>query len=259
VTGVHPSAIVHPRARLAADVEVGPYSVIGEDVELAAGVVIGSHVTLLGRTTVGARTRISPFSVIGGEPQVQGASGESTALVIGEDNLIREFASIHLGSPDGGGCTRIGDGNFILNNVHIAHDCRIGNNCVLASFSALAGHVTLEDHVILGGLSGVHQFTRVGRFAFASGGAMVINDVAPYCMVQGDRAELSGLNTTGLKRAGFGDDQLARVKEAYRIVFRAGTPLREAIAQLRERFAGQPEIEHLARWLDGVGDRGLVR
>jgi UDP-N-acetylglucosamine acyltransferase len=258
VTGVHPSAIVHPRARLAADVEVGPYSVIGEDVELAAGVVIGSHVTLLGRTTVGARTRISPFSVIGGEPQVQGASGESTALVIGEDNLIREFASIHLGSPDGGGCTRIGDGNFILNNVHIAHDCRIGDHCVLASFSALAGHVVLEDHVVFGAMTGVHQFVRVGESAFTAANSMLSKDALPYSKAAGDRAHFAGLNSVGLRRRGFPETVIATLKHAFHLLFHSKLRLEPATDLVKRECGDAPEVAHLLRFIR-ESERGFIR
>lgn len=201
MTLVHPTAIVDPWAKLGEDVEVGPYAVIGENVELAPGVAVGSHVTVMGRTTIGSRTRISPFAVIGGEPQIVGASGENTALVIGEDNLIREFSSIHVGSPNGGGCTRIGNGKFILNNVHIAHDCRIGDRRVLASFSALAGHVVLEDHVVFGAMTGVHQFVRIGESAFTAANSMVSKDAVPFSKVAGDRARFVGLNTVADHRA----------------------------------------------------------
>jgi UDP-N-acetylglucosamine acyltransferase len=256
---IHPTAVVDPRAEIHASCEIGPFAVVGPEVKMGPENVVGAHAVLEGDTTFGRGNRIFPHACIGQIPQDLKWRGERTRIEIGDRNQFREFITVHRGTEGGGGVTRIGSQVLMMANSHVAHDCVVGDGSILANSVALAGHVTLEDHVILGGLSGVHQFTRVGRFAFASGGAMVINDVAPYCMVQGDRAELSGLNTTGLKRAGFGDDQLARVKEAYRIVFRAGTPLREAIAQLRERFAGQPEIEHLARWLDGVGDRGLVR
>lgn len=256
---IHPTAVVDPRAEIDPSCEIGPYVVIGPGVRLGPGNVVGAHAVLDGDTTFGRANRIFPHACIGQIPQDLKWKGESTRIEIGDRNQFREFITVHRGTEGGGGVTRIGDQVLMMANSHVAHDCLVGDGCILANSVALAGHVTLEDHVILGGLSAVHQFTRVGRFAFASGGSMLINDVAPYCMVQGDRAALAGLNTTGLKRAGYGDEQLGRVKEAYRIVFRSGTPLREAIAQLREQFAGQPEIEHLARWLDGVGERGLVR
>ncbi len=258
MTRVHPTAIVDPRAKLAEDVEVGPYTVIGENVELASGVVVASHVTLMGRTTIGARTRISPFAVIGGEPQVLGASGENTALVIGEDNLIREFSSIHVGSPNGGGCTRIGNGNFILNNVHIAHDCRIGDRCVLASFSALAGHVVLEDHVVFGAMTGVHQFVRIGESAFTAANSMLSKDAVPYSKVAGDRARLAGLNTVGLRRRGFSEASIATLKHAFHILFASNLRLEPSADLVKRECGDAPEVANLLRFIH-ESERGFIR
>ena len=258
MTLVHPTAIVDPRAKLAQDVAVGPYSVIGENVELAPGVVVGSHVTLMGRTTIGSRTRISPFAVIGGEPQVLGASGENTALVIGEDNVIREFSSIHVGSPNGGGCTRIGNGNFILNNVHIAHDCKIGDGCVLASFSALAGHVVLEDHVVFGAMTGVHQFVRIGESAFTAANSMVSKDAVPFSKVAGDRARFAGLNTVGLRRRGFSEARVATLKHAFHILFSSKLLLEPAADLVKCECGDAPEVAHLLRFIH-ESERGFIR
>jgi UDP-N-acetylglucosamine acyltransferase len=255
---VHPTAIVDPGAKLAEDVEIGPYSVIGGNVELAPGVVIGSHVTLMGRTRIGARSRISPFAVIGGEPQVLGASGENTALEIGEDNVIREFSSIHVGSPNGGGCTRIGNGNFILNNVHIAHDCRIGDRCVLASFSALAGHVVLEDHVVFGAMTGVHQFVRIGESAFTAANSMVSKDAVPFSKVAGDRARFAGLNTVGLRRRGFSDASVATLKHAFHILFSSKLRLETAADLVKRECGDAPEVAHLLRFIH-ESERGFIR
>jgi UDP-N-acetylglucosamine acyltransferase len=258
VSRVHATAIVDPRAKLADDVEVGPYSVIGENVELAPGVVVGSHVSLMGRTRIGSRTRISPFAVIGGEPQVLGASGENTALVIGEDNVIREFSSIHVGSPGGGGCTRIGNGNFILNNVHIAHDCRIGDCCVLASFSALAGHVVLEDHVVFGAMTGVHQFVRIGESAFTAANSMVSKDAVPFSKVAGDRARFAGLNTVGLRRRGFSDEKVAVLRHAFHILFSSKLRLELAADLVKRECGDAPEVAHLLRFIH-ESERGFIR
>jgi UDP-N-acetylglucosamine acyltransferase len=221
-------------------------------------VVIGSHVTVMGRTSVGSRTRISPFAVIGGEPQVLGATGENTALVIGEDNVIREFSSIHVGSPGGGGCTRIGNGNFILNNVHIAHDCRIGNNCVLASFSALAGHVTLEDHVVFGAMTGVHQFVRIGESAFTAANSMVSKDAVPFAKVAGDRARFVGLNTVGLRRRGFSDEKIATLKHAFHLLFSSKLRLELATDLVKRECGDAPEVAHLLRFIFESA-RGFIR
>lgn len=258
MTLVHPTAVVDPRAQLAPDVEIGPYSVVGEHVELAAGVVIGSHVTLMGRTRVGPRTRISPFAVIGGEPQVLGASGENTVLEIGADNVIREFSSIHVGSPNGGGRTRIGDHNFILNNVHIAHDCRIGDHCVLASFSALAGHVVLEDHVVFGAMTGVHQFVRIGESAFTAANSMLSKDTLPYAKVAGDRARFKGLNTVGLRRRGIPDDTIGRLKHAFHILFHSKLRLEPAADLVKRECGDVPEVAHLLRFIES-SERGFIR
>jgi UDP-N-acetylglucosamine acyltransferase len=258
VARVHPTAVVDPRAKLANDVEVGPYAVIEEGVELASGVVIGAHATLLGRTSVGSRTRIHAASVLGGEPQVRGFEGGTSALGIGEDNVIREFAVIHSGSQDGSGCTRIGDGNYIMNHVHVAHDCRIGSHCVLASYSALAGHAVVEDHAVTGAFTGVHQYTRIGESAFTAANTMVSKGVPPFAKVAGDRARLVGLNTLGLQRRGFSPDAIARLKRAYHILFQSKLRLGPALERVERECGDSPEVARLLRFL-AESERGFVR
>jgi UDP-N-acetylglucosamine acyltransferase len=258
VARVHPTAVVAPGAKLADDAEVGPCAVIGEEVELGSGVVVGPHATLMGRTTVGARTRIFPAAVIGAEPQVQGFAGEATALSIGEDNIIREFASIHVGSPGGGGCTRIGDRNFILNNVHIAHDCQIGSDCVLAPFSAMGGHVVLEDHAVFGAMTGVHQFVRIGESAFSAANSMISKDVLPFSKVAGDRARFVGLNSIGLRRRGFSVETLAALRHAFHILLQSRLRLAPARARVEAECGGKPEVARLLRFIDD-SERGFVR
>ena len=255
---VHSTAVVHPEAMLHPTVEVGPYTVIGPKVRIGAGTTVGPHAVIEGRTTLGERNRIFQFASVGAVPQDLKYAGEDTELVIGNGNTIREFATVHLGTAGGGGTTRLGDGNLIMANAHVAHDCQIGNGCVLANSAALAGHVEVEDHVILGGLSAVHQFTRIGRHAFIAGGAMVAMDVPPYCTAQGDRAELVGLNTVGLTRHGYSEEQIRRIKEAYKILFRSKLGLIEAVAKLRAEYGTHPEIELL---LDFVSrsQRGITR
>ena len=255
---VHPTAVVAPGAKLADDVEIGPFAVVGEEVELASGVSVGPHATLCGRTRVGARTRIFPSAVIGAEPQVQGFSGEATALVIGEDNTIREFASVHVGSPGGGGCTRIGDRNFILNNVHIAHDCRIGSGCVLAPFSAMGGHVTLDDHAVFGAMTGVHQFVRIGESSFSAANTMISKDVLPFSKVAGDRARCVGLNTIGLRRRGFSPQTLETLRHAFHLLLQSKLRLAPARARVEAECGDSPEVARLLRFID-VSDRGFVR
>ncbi|HZA13522.1 MAG TPA: acyl-ACP--UDP-N-acetylglucosamine O-acyltransferase [Myxococcaceae bacterium] len=255
---VHPTAIVHPEAQLHPTVEVGPYAVVGPRVRIGAGSTVGPHAVIEGRTTFGERNRIFQFASVGAVPQDLKYAGEDTELVIGNGNTIREFATVHLGTAGGGGVTRLGDGNLIMANAHVAHDCQIGNGCVLANSAALAGHVQVEDYVIFGGLSAVHQFTRIGRHAFIAGGAMVAMDVPPYCTAQGDRAELVGLNTVGLARHGYSEEQIRRIKEAYKILFRSKLGLIEAVAKLRAEYGTHPEIELL---LDFVSrsQRGITR
>ena len=256
---VHPTAIVSPGAEIDPTCEIGPYAVIGPAVKMGPRNVVGAHAVVEGDSTFGEANRIFPHACLGQIPQDLKYRGEKTRLVIGRRNQFREFSTAHVGTEGGGGVTRIGDGCLFMACSHVAHDCQVGDGCILANSTGLAGHVVLEDHVILGGLAGVHQFTRVGRFVFAAGGSVITQDVAPYCTVQGDRAQLVGINATGLARNGYGDEQIARVKEAYRIVFRQKLALRDACLQLRARFEGEPEIDHLVRFLEGLGDRGLVR
>jgi UDP-N-acetylglucosamine acyltransferase len=255
---VHPTAIVHPEAKLHDSVEVGPYSIIGPKVRIGAGCRIGPHTVLDGDTTLGERNRVFQFASVGAIPQDLKYAGEDTKLVIGDDNQIREFATIHIGTAGGGGVTRAGNKNLFMAYSHVAHDCVIGNDCVMANCATLAGHVLVRNHVTLGGLSAIHQFTRIGDYAFIAGGAMVAMDVPPYCTAQGDRAELVGLNSVGLARHGFTEEQINRIKDAYKILFRSKLGLNEAIAKLEAEHAGHPEIEAL---LDFVEDskRGLTR
>jgi UDP-N-acetylglucosamine acyltransferase len=256
---VHPTAVVAPGARVDPSCEIGPFAVVGREVKLGPRNVVGAHAVLDGDTSFGEANRIFPHAVIGQIPQDLKYRGEKTRLVIGDRNQFREFTTAHLGTEGGGGVTRIGSGCLFMANSHVAHDCQVGDACILANSTALGGHVTLEDHAILGGLAGCHQFTRVGRCVFAAAGSVIVQDVAPYCTVQGDRAGLVGLNVVGLQRQGFSEEQVARVKEAYRVVFRRQLGLQEACRQLRAQWGGEPEIDHLAAFLEGVGERGLVR
>ncbi|AKQ65256.1 Acyl-[acyl-carrier-protein]--UDP-N-acetylglucosamine O-acyltransferase [Myxococcus hansupus] len=255
---VHPTAVVHSGARLHETVEVGPYSVIGPQVTLGAGTRVGPHVVIEGRTTLGERNRIFQFASVGADPQDLKYAGEDTELVLGDDNQIREFVSLHKGTAGGGGATRVGSGNLFMANCHVAHDCVVANGCRIGNGSALAGHVTMEDHVIISGLAAVHQFTRLGKHAFISGGAMVTMDIPPYATAQGDRAELVGLNTVGLERNGFSKEQIERVKEAHRILFRSKLTLQEAMVRLRAELAGHSEVDHLIQFIQ-QSKRGLTR
>lgn len=255
---VHATAIVHPEAQLHPSVEVGPYAVVGPRVRIGEGSRVGPHTVIEGDTRIGARNRIFQFASVGAVPQDLKYAGEPTCLEIGDDNQIREFTTIHIGTAGGGGVTRIGNGNLFMAYSHVAHDCQVGNGCVLANSVALAGHVKVGDGVILGGLSAVHQFTRIGPYAFIAGGSMVAMDVPPYCTAQGDRAELAGLNTVGLSRHGYTEEQISRIKQAYKVLFRSKLGLNEALAKLQAEHGSQPEIRALLEFVAN-STRGITR
>ena len=255
---IHPTAVVDRHAELDSSVEVGPYAVIGPKVKIGPRTRVGPHAVVEGDTTMGADNVVFHLASIGAIPQDLKYAGEPTKVVIGDGNQFREFITVHLGTAGGGGVTRIGNRCLMMANSHVAHDVQLGDNCVLANSTALGGHVVVEDRVIFGGLSGVHQFTRVGRLAFISGGAMVTQDVPPYCTVHGNRAEVIGINTVGLSRARFDEHAISRVKAAYKLVFRSKMGLREAIAQVRAEFGGNPEIDHFVAFLEGT-QRGIAR
>jgi UDP-N-acetylglucosamine acyltransferase len=255
---IHPTAVVDRRAELDGSVEVGPFAVIGPKVKIGARTRVGPHAVIEGDTSIGEGNVIFQFAALGAIPQDLKYAGEPTRLQIGNANQIREFATVHIGTTGGGGVTRIGDRCLLMANSHVAHDVQLGNDCILANSVALAGHVSVEEHVIFGGLAAVHQFTRIGRLAFVSGGAMVTQDVPPYLTVQGDRAEVVGINTVGLTRAHFDEHAQARVKGAFKIIFRSKMGLREAIAHVKAEYGGNPEIDHLVAFLEGT-QRGIAR
>lgn len=255
---VHATAIVAPGAQLHPTVEVGPYAVIGPKVRIAAGTRVGPHAVIDGDTTIGERNRIFQFASVGAQPQDLKYAGEETRLVIGDENQIREFTTLHIGTAGGGGVTRVGNKNLFMAYSHVAHDCQVGDGCVFANSATLAGHVEVRDHAILGGLSAVHQFTRIGPHAFIAGGAIVVMDVPPFCTAQGDRAELAGLNTVGLTRHGYSEEQIGRIKDAYRILFRSKLGLNEAISRLKAEHGGHKEIELLLDFVTS-SKRGFTR
>ena len=211
-----------------------------------------------GRTTLGARNRVFQLAALGAAPQDLKYAGEPTELIIGDDNQIREFTTLHVGTAGGGGVTRIGSSCMIMATAHVAHDCQIGNGVILANGVGLAGHVRIEDHVIFGGLAAVHQFTRIGRLAFISGGSMVVMDVPPFCTAQGDRAELTGLNNVGLTRAGVSAEIVSRLKVAYRLLFRSGLTVQQAAEKVRAEVAACPEVTALVDFVTS-SERGVTR
>ena len=255
---IHSTAVVEPGAVLADDVEIGPLAVVGPEVELAAGVRIGAQASVIGRTRIGPRTRVFPYACLGGEPQIKDFQGEPTRLEIGQGNVIREHATIHGGSPEGCGCTRIGDDNLIMNTAHVGHDCWIGSHCIISSFCGLAGHVRVEDHAVLGAYTGVHQHARVGESVMAASNAKLSQDAPPFAMVAGDRARLVGVNHVGLKRRNFSTETMRSVKHAFHIVFHSRLRLDLALARVRQEISGAPEVARLVSFLE-TSDRGFCR
>lgn len=254
---IHPTAIVDPAAELASGVTVGPYSIIQGRVVIGKDTQIGPHVMIKDFTTIGAGCRIFQFAVLGEIPQDLKFKGEESSLLIGENNTIREFATMHRGTAGGGGVTRIGSGNLFMAYTHVAHDCQVGNGVIMSNAATLGGHILVEDHAILGGLSAVHQFCHIGCYAFIGGCSAVHRDVPPYTMAVGNRAKLVGLNLVGLKRRGFTEAALQALKRAYELLFLSDLNLKEAMDRVRQDFPGIPEIHHLLRFIE-TSERGLL-
>ncbi len=255
---IDPRAIVSPAAELAADVSVGPFSIIAADVTIGPGTVIGPHVVINGPTRIGADNRIFQFASLGDAPQDKKYRGEPTRLEIGDRNVFRENTTVNRGTTHDRGVTRIGDDNLFMAYSHVAHDCNVGSNAVFANCAALGGHVEIGDWVILGGLTAVHQFTKIGAHAFLAGGAIVTRDVPPYIMVAGNPAVPHAVNSEGLKRRGFTSEQIRNIREAYRTVYRRDLRLLEALERLDERAAGQPEVQTFVEFIRSAS-RSIVR
>ncbi|MEQ8208143.1 MAG: acyl-ACP--UDP-N-acetylglucosamine O-acyltransferase [Woeseia sp.] len=255
---IHPTAIIAASAVIADDVQIGPYSIIGEQVAIGAGCRIGSHVVVNGPTRIGSDNRIYQFASIGDDPQDKKYAGEATRLEIGNGNTIREFCTISRGTVQDEGVTSIGDDNWIMAYVHIAHDCRVGSHTIFANNATLAGHVHVGDWVIMGGFSGIHQFCRVGAHAFLGMYSGANRDVPAYTMISGQPALPRGINSEGLRRRGFSSTQIGNIKKAYRLLYRQGLKLVDAIAEIEKLAEGLPEIAVL---LDSLqkSDRGIVR
>lgn len=257
-TTIHPAAIVDPHAELGRNVVIGPFAVIGPNVRLGDDVQVGPSAVIDGRTTIGARTRISAFASIGSKPQDLKYRGEETALEIGEENQFREYSNISIGTAGGGGVTKIGNRNLFMVYSHIAHDCRIGNDCIFVNSVAIAGHVQVGDHSVFGGLSAAHQFCRIGDLAMIAGGAMVTQDVPPYCMVQGDRAAPNGLNVVGLRRAGITGEEFTAVKTMYRMLYNENLALSDTVARIETEV---PESKYRNVFVEFLrkSERGVCR
>ena len=255
---IHATALIDAQARIGANVSIGAYSVIGPGVEVGDDCDIGSHVVINGPTSIGPRNRFHSFSSIGGDPQDKKFRGESARLEIGADNMFREFVTLNRGTADGGGVTRIGDRNWIMAYVHVAHDCLVGNDCIFANASSLAGHVRVDDFVILGGFTLMHQFCQIGAHAFTAMGSVINRDVPPYTVVAGSYAEPKGINSEGLKRRGFSTESIMSIKRAYRMLYLSGMSLAEARVEIARAAESTDELRILSEFIDR-SERSLIR
>ncbi len=255
---IHPTAIVDPGAKLGKNVEIGPWTWIGADVEIGEGTVIGSHVVIKGPSIIGKNNRIFQFASIGEECQDKKYAGEPTRLVIGDNNVIRESVTIHRGTIQDNSLTQIGSNNLLMAYVHVAHDCIVGNDNILANNATLAGHVQVGDFAILGGFTGVHQFCKIGSYSFCGVGSVVVKDVLPYLMVAGQNAVPHGMNYEGLKRKGFSKDAILELRRAYKTIYRNGLTLAQATEQLKQVAPKEPAIQLLVDFIE-ASDRGIIR
>jgi UDP-N-acetylglucosamine acyltransferase len=256
---IHPTAVIDPSAKLAADVRIGAFCLIGADVEIGEGTEVGPHCSIHGPTRIGRNNRFIGHVAVGGEPQDKKYAGERTELVIGDDNVFREFVTLNRGTGGGGGVTTIGNGNWMLAYTHVAHDCHVGNHCVFSNNTTLAGHVTVGDYVIISGFAGAHQFCRIGAHAFLGMGALTNGDVPPFTMVGSDSlGRPRGINSEGLKRRGFDAERIASIKRAYRTLYVAGLPLAEAKVQLAEQATHSADVKDMLDFIEHA-ERPLLR
>lgn len=247
---IHDTAIIDPSAIIADSVKIGAYSIIGANVEIGANCEIGPHVVINGPTKIGENNRIYQFSSVGEDPQDKKYAGEATLLEIGDNNLIRESVTINRGTVQGGGVTKIGNDNWIMAYVHIAHDCIVGNDNIIANNASLAGHVVIADFVILGGFSLISQFNRIGSYAFSAMSSVISRNIPPYVLVSGHMAKPIGVNVEGLRRRKFTDEQIKNIKQAYKLVYRSGLRIEEAVARLEVLSQSQPELVILSAFLN---------
>jgi UDP-N-acetylglucosamine acyltransferase len=255
---IHPTALIDPKAELADDVEVGAFTIIDAKVRIDAGTRIGPHAVVTGRTTIGKNNHIFQFTSIGEQPQDKKYAGEDTELIIGDNNTIRELCTFSRGSAQGGGVTRIGSNNWIMACVHIAHDCILGDNIIMANNASLAGHVTVGDNAILSGYTLIHQFCSVGEHSFTSFASYVNQSIPPYVTVAGEKARPKGINSEGLKRRGFSSEQINQVRRAYKTLYRESLSLEEATMRLTAMAVESPEIQPMVDFLK-LAERGIIR
>ncbi len=255
---IHPTAIIDPEANLDADVKIGPYSIIRKNVSIGSGTVIGPHVIIEPFVNIGPECEIFQFAAIGAVPQAVKFKGEETWVEIGRGTIIREFVTIHRGTAFGTGITEVGEKNLLMAYTHIAHDCKTGRNVIFANNSTLAGHITIGDNVTIGGLTAIHQFVRIGDYAYIGGKAAVVKDIPPYVIAAGDRAKLYGLNRVGLKRNMFTQEKISILKKTYRIIFRIGLTINEAIERVKAEVEQIPEVVNIIKFIKS-SHRGITR
>jgi UDP-N-acetylglucosamine acyltransferase len=257
-TFIHETAILAPKAEIGDDCYIGPFCTVGAEVSLGSGVRLDSHVVVDGRTSIGDKTHIFPFASIGLAPQDLKYSGEPTATEIGKRNHIREFVTIHRGTDGGGGLTKIGDDNLLMAQAHVAHDCQIGNNVIMANAATLAGHVEIADRANVGAYSGVHQFCRVGLEAFVGGYSVVVKDAPPFAIIQGNHAKCYGLNKVGLKRRGYSKETIEKLHHAYHLLLTAKLNTSQAVERIKTEIVACPEVDILVEFIE-TSKRGVVK
>ena len=255
---VHPTAIVSPKAAIGNGCHIGPFCIVGDEVSLGTGVRLDSHVVIDGNTTIGDKTHIYPFTSIGLAPQDLKYAGEATATEIGKRNQIREFVTIHRGTAGGGGLTKIGDDNLFMAQAHIAHDCQIGSNVIMANAATLAGHVEIADRANVGAYSGVHQFCRVGFEGFVGGYSVVVKDAPPFAIIQGNHAKCYGLNKVGLKRRGYSKETIEKLHHAFHLLLTAKLNTSQALERIREEIKDCKEVDILVEFIE-TSKRGVVK
>ena len=255
---IHPSAIVHPEAELGEKVRIGPYTVIGREVRVGEGTEIGAQVVIEGPTTIGRNCRIFPFASLGQVPQDLKFHGERTELIIGDNNVLREFVTFHRGTSGGGGKTVVGNNSFFMAYAHVAHDCRIGNDVIMANAATLAGHVLIDDHSSVGAFSGIHQYCRVGKYGFIGGYSVITKDVLPYSKTVGNRARCYGPNPVGLRRKGFSTEAIEEIHHAFRLLLQSKLNTRQAVEAMEKEL---PASEHISYFIDFIrhSPRGIIK
>ncbi|MGM0369021.1 MAG: acyl-ACP--UDP-N-acetylglucosamine O-acyltransferase [Bacillota bacterium] len=255
---IHETAVVHPDAQIGKEVKIGPYAVIGEHVQIGDGTEIGAHAVIKGWTEIGENNHIFNSASIGQEPQDLKFQGEKSFLEIGDNNTIREFATIHRGTEEGGSITKIGDNNLLMAYTHVAHDCKLGNDIIMSNNAQLAGHVVVEDKAVISALVGVHQFVRIGEMVMIGGDSKVVKDVPPYILVDGHPATSNGINVVGLRRNDIEPDDRQKIKKAYRILYRSNLNVSEAIEKMDQELDNSPMVEHFLRFLRNA-QRGICK